>query len=396
MGGKTSYEDVLKQEMSDLIAQLELPELYQKAIKARWLDQVLWMDKKAGQCRILHYRLRLTTIIGGVILPALVSLQFDPQGDGAAKNWRWFPYVTFALSQAVAISAAVEEFCRYGDRWRQYRETVENLKTEGWQYLQASGPYQKHKTHVEGYPMFAMRVENIIKKDVQVYVTELAKEQEKKEEGNQAADFSQLGIDAFNRAAQQQAALQAPASLPPQPTASNLPAHPHPGVPGQIAPLAPAMNHSLPAGAPAPAPNAVPAYMMATAAPPNTVPTAPPATPIPAWTPTVPGAVYASSVAAPANNGTAVAIAGTSAMQLKVIKDTVFKQSTQSPETLPDRQKVQVKGGSMYALHSHTTAENNHVKVALLGVGLGLEDKNTWYVHTADVEIEGNEPDNTP
>ncbi|NET39833.1 MAG: DUF882 domain-containing protein, partial [Cyanothece sp. SIO1E1] len=41
-------------------------------------------------------------------------------------------------------------------------------------------------------------------------------------------------------------------------------------------------------------------------------------------------------------------------------------------------------------------AENNHVKVALLGVGLGLEDKNTWYVHTADVEIEGNEPDNTP
>lgn len=49
---------------------------------------------------------------------------------------------TFGLSQIVAISAAIEEFFHYGERWRHYRRTVESMKTQGWQFSQLTGPYR--------------------------------------------------------------------------------------------------------------------------------------------------------------------------------------------------------------------------------------------------------------
>ncbi|MFP3869160.1 MAG: TRAFs-binding domain-containing protein [Desulfobacteraceae bacterium] len=45
---------------------------------------------------------------------------------------RWF---TFALSLMVAISLAVEEFLRFGERWRHYRRMVESLKNDGGQFF---------------------------------------------------------------------------------------------------------------------------------------------------------------------------------------------------------------------------------------------------------------------
>ena len=74
MAKKKTYYDYLREELGDLIGQLDLPAFQKETLKRRWLDQVVWADKKADQCRRLHYRLRLTTIIGGVILPALVGV----------------------------------------------------------------------------------------------------------------------------------------------------------------------------------------------------------------------------------------------------------------------------------------------------------------------------------
>ncbi|MGI0489373.1 DUF4231 domain-containing protein, partial [Pantanalinema rosaneae CENA516] len=215
MAKKNTYYDYLRQELGGLIEQLQLPDLYKQSLKQRWLDQVVWADKKAAECRRWHYRLRLTTIIGSVILPALVGINFQLGKDDPLFR-TWFPYVPFALSQVIAISAAIEEFCRYGDRWRDYRQMAEDLKAEGWQYLQLSGVYQQHEsglnghwqeardtistrkldsptgrtsksktvptTHLKSYSLFASRVENIIKQDVQNYISDLIKQQAKQEQ----------------------------------------------------------------------------------------------------------------------------------------------------------------------------------------------------------------------
>ena len=169
---KTTDHGPKRAELDQLITAIELPELNKQFLRARWLEQIMWMEEKALDALWWHRVLRLATIIGGVIVPALVSWTVG-DGDDLIKA------LTFMVSLVVALSAAVEEFFRYGERWRHYRRTVESLKSEGWQFLQLSGPYV-NMTHSQAYPAFATRVEELSREEVDRYMTQVAKD--KKEE----------------------------------------------------------------------------------------------------------------------------------------------------------------------------------------------------------------------
>ena len=170
MANTNSGQEWMKTELSEMIEQLQLDELQKRALRSRWLDQVVWMEAKAGKVQARYYRLRLVAIIGGVIVPALVGLNATASANKSLR------YVTFFLGLAVAISIAVEEFFHYGERWREYRSTVEKLKSEGWQLFQLSGQYKSHASHEDAYREFADRVEQIINADVLKFITEVARE----------------------------------------------------------------------------------------------------------------------------------------------------------------------------------------------------------------------------
>jgi hypothetical protein len=170
MANTNPGQEWMKTELGELIEQLQLGELQKRALRSRWLDQVLWMEAKAGQVQVRYYALRIMAIIGGVIVPALVGLNFTGPTNEIVRG------VTFFLGLAVAISIAVEEFFHYGERWRRYRSTVEVLKSEGWQLFQLSGRYERHASHEAAYREFADRVEQIINADVSKFITEVVRE----------------------------------------------------------------------------------------------------------------------------------------------------------------------------------------------------------------------------
>lgn len=165
------YRDALKADFEAMIGELRLSELRRRFLRLRWLDQLLWVEGRADHNRRRYFFWRLITIIGGVIVPALVTIDLSDAIAGAPVTW-----ATFALSLLVAISAAVEGFFRYGERWRHYRRTAELLKTEGWQFLQLTGYYRRHAAHALAYPLFASRVEDILQQDVDAYITTVAAE----------------------------------------------------------------------------------------------------------------------------------------------------------------------------------------------------------------------------
>lgn len=195
---KTSYLETLKQEFSDLITETELSELQKRFLKGRWLDQLLWLEKRSIQSQTFYYRLRLLTIIGSVIIPALASLSLRETGH-AIVGW-----LTFFLSQTVAISAAIEEFFGYGERYRNYRQTAEQMKTEGWQFLQLSGNYRDFQSHQEAYTSFSSRVESILQQEIKGYIASIADreqalQEQQKQKQNSLESASVVDQGKFNQ-----------------------------------------------------------------------------------------------------------------------------------------------------------------------------------------------------
>lgn len=189
---KNTYNDYLKQEMSELIEELELSKLQKRFMKSRWLDQVLWLEGRATQSRNRHNSLRLITIIGGVLVPAVVSANsanVSQQDIRQLLGW-----IAFGLSQAVAISAAVEEFFHFGENYRRYRNTAENMKMQGWQFFQLTGPYKDAKDHSEAYQTFASNVESIIQQDVEGYISQAVESDKEVKAATQAVMAQNLAL----------------------------------------------------------------------------------------------------------------------------------------------------------------------------------------------------------
>lgn len=175
MSTKNPYCEWLKKDMGSLIDALALSDLQKHFLHSRWLDQVIWMEGKTDETQKRYYLLRLTSIIGGVIIPALVSLNIS-NGELVIVHW-----ATFIISLLVAISLAIEEFFNYGERWRHYRRTVENLKIEGWKFFQLSGGYKAFDSHNEAYPSFAAQVEDILREEIDTYISEVVREKKKEQ-----------------------------------------------------------------------------------------------------------------------------------------------------------------------------------------------------------------------
>jgi hypothetical protein len=164
----TSYNEWLKKDYGELIDALGVSELQKRFMRSRWLDQVMWMESKCKKTQRWYYILRLTAIVGGIIVPVLINKMDN------------YNYPATILSVLVAISVAVEEFFHFGERWRHYRQSVELLKIQARQFFQLSGPYQSFTSHVVAYSVFAAKVEEIMQNEVNVYISEIVKE--KKEE----------------------------------------------------------------------------------------------------------------------------------------------------------------------------------------------------------------------
>lgn len=174
-GAAPSYEDHLRQAFGSQIEALPLDQTQKAYLTGRWLDQVSWLESRAKRAQRRYYRLRLITVVGAVMIPALVGLDgFEDEMGTIVRVTTWI------VSLVTATSAAVEGFFRFGERWRNYRRTAEQLKTEGWLYLQRAGPYAVDGAgHDVLYRAFVGRVEEVITSDVEVYITEVAADRSK-------------------------------------------------------------------------------------------------------------------------------------------------------------------------------------------------------------------------
>ena len=64
----------LRNDLTALIDSLSIAEKRKHFLRSRWLETLLWMESAAQRTRRRYYTLRLMTVVGAVIVPALVSI----------------------------------------------------------------------------------------------------------------------------------------------------------------------------------------------------------------------------------------------------------------------------------------------------------------------------------
>jgi hypothetical protein len=148
-----------------------LTPLQQEFLRARWLSQVRYLGDKAEFSKRWHYALRLTAIVGGVTIPALIGLNV---AGTVSQGVRW---TVFGLGLLVALATAVDEFFHFGEQWRHYRRTAELLKSVGWEFIERSGPFAEGKNHAAVFAAFALQIENVMERDVEAFFTRVVREQ---------------------------------------------------------------------------------------------------------------------------------------------------------------------------------------------------------------------------
>ena len=147
----------------DTIGKLDLDELQKDQLSKRWLQYVLWWDERARDSKWKYHALRIIVIVGGAVLPALISLNI-----GDPKRAAYVHALTAFISVFVAASAGLEGLFGYGEIWREKRAAAEILKCQGSRFIQLIAPYTG-MNHKQAYPVFADTVDTMIQNEAKDY-----------------------------------------------------------------------------------------------------------------------------------------------------------------------------------------------------------------------------------
>ncbi len=132
-----------RQVLENLIERLHLDEDQKTFLKARWLHYVVWWDNRANESKWKYLTLRSSVMIGGALIPALVSIHVPDLYTTYVR------VASIGVGLLIAVSAGLEEIFRFGEIWREKRVAAELLKVEGFRYFQLVDRYRDNKSHQE-------------------------------------------------------------------------------------------------------------------------------------------------------------------------------------------------------------------------------------------------------
>lgn len=132
-------------------------------IKHRYRFLMNEYRRRAQFYSIMFYMMRTTMTVGSLAVPALLSLQ-----NTGSTSIYWF---TWALSLAVTTANGITTLFKLESKFFFLHTTMEQIRTETWQYLELAGRYSGHHgsdvpTHRNQYVFYCSRVEKIRMKHI--------------------------------------------------------------------------------------------------------------------------------------------------------------------------------------------------------------------------------------
>ena len=160
--------------IEDLLMELsDLNDIQRKILVLRYCGVIQYYRQRVKLVAILFNIMRFVVTVGSLLVPALLSIQ-SPGSDSATMSSAGIYWSTWAVSLAVTMSNGILALFKIDKKYYSLNTVLEQLKSEGWQYLQLSGRYSGffgdhiHKpTHKNQFVYFCNSVEKIVMHQVE-------------------------------------------------------------------------------------------------------------------------------------------------------------------------------------------------------------------------------------
>jgi hypothetical protein len=152
---------------------------YEKTvIQQRFINVVQNFENRCFRLALFFHSARFVVTVGSLIVPALLSIQYVDTGpttnitDPETFAYRIY-WSTWVISLFVSICNGVLSVFKIEKKYYFLHTTLEQLKSEGWQYIQLSGRYSGFHTpntspnHSNQFIFFCHFVEKIKMKQVE-------------------------------------------------------------------------------------------------------------------------------------------------------------------------------------------------------------------------------------
>ena len=161
------------------VSHADLSPLQKTIIEERYINVVHNFESRCSRLAIVFHTSRLIITVGSLIVPALLSIQYTETGgtsssvsDPASFAYRIY-WATWVISLLVTTCNGILSIFKIDKKYYFLHTTLEQLKSEGWQFLQLSGHYsgfhtpESKPTHQNQFVFFCHFVEKIKMKQVE-------------------------------------------------------------------------------------------------------------------------------------------------------------------------------------------------------------------------------------
>ena len=143
-------------------------------LSARFISVLYEYNQRSIRYSISFNTLRITITIGSLIVPALLSVQYNTNDSKASSTLGAEVYwAVWILSLLVTISNGIITLLKVDKKYFVLNTTYQHLLSEGWQYIQLSGKYSGFytpatiPTHKNQFIFFSNMIEKIRMKQVE-------------------------------------------------------------------------------------------------------------------------------------------------------------------------------------------------------------------------------------
>jgi hypothetical protein len=153
-----------------------------EAISSRYINLVETARLRARVYAYTFHIGRTIVTVGSLIVPALLSIQYTSTGpsglDSTSLSYIIY-WITWCISLLVTTCNGILTLFKVDKKYHLLHTTLEQYKTEAWQYIHLSGKYGKiienqEPTHTNQYIFFTYNLEKIRMKMVQEEYFKLA------------------------------------------------------------------------------------------------------------------------------------------------------------------------------------------------------------------------------